>query len=69
MANSSIDLSLSVEAVLHRTLHTLFEEYAKRYGVTVDRVEVDWLRGTNTDLVCKLCVHTSSDMTLMADKP
>jgi type II secretory pathway component PulM len=51
MAKSKIDVTVSVERVIHDTLSSLLNTFAETYGVQVNEVRVDWIRFTGVPSV------------------
>lgn len=43
MAEGNVEVSVSVEAVLHRELRELLQRIANEHGLRVDSVDCDWI--------------------------
>lgn len=44
MAEITFNANMSVEAVIHKAIRELATDVQKQFGVTIDSVDIDWVR-------------------------
>ena len=67
MPTGSINVSASIEAVIHKSLKNVLQTVADEYGIVVNSVSVEWLDGTRrvgkdsgNPMLVKLSIESTS---------